>query len=429
MKNIKLTLKEIGYRKWNFILGVASILVAIAVLVGAQSMLKAHDAATQSILAEKEQKTENLMAQLKEEMRVATLKLGLNLAILPKKQSLNDWYADDFGTKYLDESTVDVLADSGVITVRHFLPILQQKVKWPEMKRTVILVGTRGEVPNLHKSHREPLVQSVPEGSIVLGHELHQSLGLAVGDQIMLMGENFTVHRCHEERGSKDDITAWIHLDKAQTLLDKPEKINAILALNCLCKERDLALMRSEIAAVLPDVQVIELGTEKAMARAEARFSATRTAKAALANEIQLRAEMRDQRERFATIMVLVIMLATILWIGFLSYTNVRERRHEIGVMRAIGYKTMKILNLFLTKSIIMGLAGGLTGALIGLVLGKIWINILESQTINDQMISLFDPAIFFTAMLLAPLLSIIGAWLPALMAMNLDPAKILRTE
>lgn len=429
MKTIKLTFKEIAYRKWNFILGLASIVAVIGVLVGAQAMLKAHDYATQSILTEKEAKTAALMAQMKEEMRVATLKLGLNLAILPKDQSLNDWYADDFGTKYLDESVVEKLADSGVVTVRHFLPILQQKVKWPEMKRTIILVGTRGEVPNLHKSPKEPLVQAVPAGKIVLGHELHRSLGLAPGERVSLLGEEFVVHKCHEERGSKDDITAWIPLARAQEMLSKPGKINAILALNCLCKGRDLALMRSEIAGAVPGVQVIELGTEKALARAEARFSAGRTARAALEDEKRLRGAMRDQRERFATILVMVMLGATVAWIGFLSWTNVRERRYEIGVMRAIGYKTLKIMNLFVIRAVLMGIAGGMAGAAVGVMLGKYWFGMVESQAVAVAVGRLVDPGMLAAAIVLAPVLAVIGGWLPIMLAINQDPATVLRKE
>ena len=114
------------------------------------------------------------------------------------------------------------------------------------------------------------MVQPIEPGQIVLGYELHDSLGLKVGDELKLMGRAFTVSQCYPMRGNKDDITAWINLRQAQEMLDKKGLINAILALECQCAWADLAQVREEITRILPDTQVIEQGS-KALARAEAR--------------------------------------------------------------------------------------------------------------------------------------------------------------
>ena len=75
----------------------------------------------------------------------------------------------------------------------------------------------------MHKSPVKPLVQQVPPGTITLGHELHRSMNIKIGDDIELMGKSFKVGGCYKERGNKDDITAWIYLAEAQELLDKNE--------------------------------------------------------------------------------------------------------------------------------------------------------------------------------------------------------------
>ena len=64
------------------------------------------------------------MAKLKDDTRKAMLKLGFNVVILPKDQNLSDWYADDYASKYMPEEYVTKLANSRVVTVRHFLPSL-----------------------------------------------------------------------------------------------------------------------------------------------------------------------------------------------------------------------------------------------------------------------------------------------------------------
>ena len=76
-----LIVKEIMHRKGRFALGVLSVVAAVGCLTGSVTLLKAHDIGTQHILAAKQAETEQKMAELKEDMRKATLKLGFNLAI------------------------------------------------------------------------------------------------------------------------------------------------------------------------------------------------------------------------------------------------------------------------------------------------------------------------------------------------------------
>ncbi|UCC98981.1 MAG: ABC transporter permease, partial [Phycisphaerales bacterium] len=363
-----LLIREILHRKLNFALGVLSVVVASGSLVGAVTLLRIHDVHTNQLLEDKQAALAEQMARLKDDTRKAMLKLGFNVVILPKDQNLNDWYADDYASKYMPEEYVDRLANSGVVTVRHFLPSLQQKIEWPEHKRKIILVGARGEVPNLHKSPVKPMVQPVPPGTISLGYELHRSLDMKEGDTVELMGRTFTVHACHKERGNKDDITAWIYLAEAQELLDKPEKINAILALECLCVgEEGLPLIRAEIAKVLPGTQVIERGSE-AIARAEARTKVEEQARASVQQEKDARENLRAVRERFASILTPVVVTACAIWIAILGFTNVRARREEIGVLRALGVHSRAILVMFLSRHVLVGALGGALGFVAGIL-------------------------------------------------------------
>ncbi len=429
MRTGRLVIKEISYRKVGFVLGLVSIAVAAGCLVGALALLKAHDLRTQAIVERKEAETKVIMATLEDDMRKAMLKLGFNIVILPKEQSLGDWHADDYGSKYMPEEYVDTLAQSDIVTVRHLLPSLQQKVKWPERKRTIILVGTRGEVPELHRAPKKPLVEPVPAGTMVVGYELHQSLGLKAGDQVELLGRTFTVHKCHEERGSKDDITVWIPLDEAQDLLGKKGLINAILALECMCAWADVGQVREDIVRVLPETQVIELGS-RALARAEARTRVGEEAAASLRREKALRAHLRGERERSASVLVAVVVVACGVWIAFLALANVRERRPEIGVLRALGFRSGQILFLFLSKAVLMGLVGGALGFLLGLFAGgrlAVGLEGAEPDAVTAR--ALFDPAHIVLALALASCLSAVASWVPAMMAARQEPAEVLRQE
>ena len=430
MKMRHILVNEILYRWRSFALGLFAVTIAIGSLTGALTLLKVHEYQTQSILNEKEEETQKKMAVLNDEMRKATLKLSFNLLILPEDQSIRDLHMTGYPSEYMPEEYVTRLADSGIVLVRHFLPTLQQRIKWPEIKRTITLVGARGEVPNLHKNPRKPLVEPVPAETIVLGYGLHHSLALQVGDKVKLLGREFTVHKCHEERGSRDDFTAWIHLRAAQELLKKEGMINAILALECVCSQMEglLPKLRHEIEQILPGTQVIEKGT-KALARAEARARVGQEAKAAIERERQHRDEMRSEREVFAAILVPLVMVASAVWIGLLAFNNVRDRKTEIAIQRAMGFRARQILFLFLSKFLIMGLLGGAVGIVAGFGIGR-WLGIATGENIAGVATGkLFDPGLLLLILVIAPALTVISGWIPAIIATQQDPAIILREQ
>ena len=423
-----LLVREILHRKFNFALGVFSVMVASGSLIGAVTLLRIHDIQTGQILEEKQAELAANMAQLQDETRKAMLKLGFNVVILPKDQNLSDWYSDDYASKYMPEDYVEKLADSGVVTVRHFLPSLQQKIEWPERKRKIILVGTRGEVPNLHKSLVKPLVQSVPPGTITLGHELHRSMGVKVGDDIALMGKSFKVNACYKERGNKDDITAWIYLAEAQELLDKPGKINAILALECHCTGDALPIIRKEIAGVLPNTQVIERGS-RAIARAEARTKVAEQALLAVENEKTARATLRQSREHFASILIPVVVTACAVWVAVLGFTNVRTRRDEIGILRTLGVSAKHVLIMFMSRHVLLGVLGGALGFGTG-VLSAVYFSAARQGTSLQTIGTDFSWAgLLLASVGGAAALAVIAGWIPALIATRQDPAVVLHEE
>ena len=421
----RLIAKEILHRRLNFALGVASVFVAVGSLTGALTVLRAHDLHTQAILDRKEAETKRQMAALEDEVRKAMLKLGFNVVILPKDQNLSDWYADDYGSKCMPEAYADRLAASPIVTIQHLLPSLQQRITWPEQKRTIILVGTRGEMPSSQADARKPLAEPVPAGSIVLGHELHTSLGLEAGDAVSLLGREFRVSKCQAPAGNKDDITAWINLKEAQELLDKPGLINAILALECHCALADVGKVREEITRVLPDTQVVEQGSQ-ALARAEARAKVGGEAAAALDRERQNGARLRGERERLASILVPIVMVAAAAGIAFLSFANARERRPEVAVLRAVGVRSRQILLVFLARAVAVGVAGGVLGLLGGAATGRMTAVLLDS---HNPPPSLLDARMVLAGLVLAPALAALASWLPALFAAHQDPADVLREE
>ncbi|MBN1419494.1 MAG: FtsX-like permease family protein [Planctomycetes bacterium] len=406
----RLVAREVLFRKLHFVLGVIAVAVAVGCLVAEFGLLRAHDLRTGEILAAKEAETRARMAELEDSYRKIMKGLGFNVLILPKDQNLSEFHADDFASKTMPEEYAQRLASSGIIVIQHVLPSLQRKIEWPERKRRIIVMGVRGEIPMQGGGRKEPMILAVPKRRVTLGYELHRSLGISEGDEIVLCGRTFTVDACQEERGSKDDITIWMDLGEAQAMLGAEGKINAIYALKCMCAGVGMEKIRSEIGRILPDTQAIEFASQ-ALTRAEARNRAAEEARAAFEAETRNRAHLRGEIEAYGAILVPLILLGAAVWVGLLALGNVRERRIEIGILRAMGVRSRQIFLVFLGKAAAMGLAGALLGYAAGIVAGP------------------GSAALLGAVVAGAPLLAALAAWLPAMLAAQQDPAIVLREE
>ncbi len=415
--------REIAFRKLNFGLALFSVSAAVACLVGTLTLLQADERRTDRLLAEKEAEVAKAGAGLEDAIRRITKELGFNVIILPEDQDLNEMHLEGSLSKQMPEEYVHRLAKSKIVTVNHLLPTVMKKLTWPETGLSVVLYGIRGEVPLQHRDPKKPLLDTVPEGTMNIGHHVSQKLGLREGDETVLLDQKFSVGKVHGERGNIDDGTVWINLAKAQELLGMQNLIHAIQALECHCAGDRISQIRAEIAGILPGTQVVERGPP-ALARAEARDRARQSAEDALARAVASRRELRGQREAFAAVLAPLICVGAAVWIGFLMLGNVRERRAEIGILRAIGFRSSQILLLFLGKAVLFGIVGTVlgfvAGALAGASLGEMPVGLAWLQDPEA-------PVHFGLALSLAVALSVFAGWIPALSAARQDPALVLQ--
>ncbi len=413
--------------RWvNFMLAVIAVILAVACVTGSTVFLQQFDSMSEAFITAKQAEVTQQIANMEDEFRKITKRMGFNVLVLPKEQSLADFYAESYADKTMPESYAQKLAQApDIVTIRHLLPMLQAKIEWPEQKRKILLIGVKGEMPWAHKDNLKPLHAPVESGQIAVGYELHRSLSLNQGDKIPVMGRTFEIATLHPERGTIDDITLWISLEDAQQTLNKAGLISAMMALECQCAWANLPKVRQEIQTILPDTQVIEL-SGKALARAEARSSTAQNAVILLEREKEHRKTMGEKRERLIAFIVPLVLTACTLVVGILAWINIRERRVEIGILRAMGLQTRATLTVFMGKATVLGLLGGLLGVLLGisifLALGP------ESGT--SKMAYVVSSLPWFTTVLcLTPVITLGTSWVPTLWAIQQDPADVLCEE
>ena len=109
------------------------------------------------------------------------------------------------------------------------------------------------------------------------------------------------------------------------------------------------------------------------------------------------------------------------------------ERRHEIGIMKAIGASDGDVKKLFFAEAGAMGLLGGAAGVAIGWAIGRA-INFgtdiyLHSQDLPSENIWSVPWWLVAGAIAFSILVSMISGLYPAARAAKLDPVKALRYE
>ena len=427
----RLIFQEILHRKTGFLLGLLSVTVAMTAWIGAPVLLQAHDRQTDFIMTERARATQEEMHRMEDDYRLITRDLGHNVMIVAGDQDLSRLRALGHPEVSMPFEYVERLGTGGIETLNHLLPVLQKRVQWAEHDVEIILSGTPGQIPVSHRlrfltpdgtAYHNPIMESIPHGELVLGHNVAHELNLEVGDQTELMGHPFRVRAVNRSEGTSDDIAVWCHLDWMQDQLGMQGEINVILALECICEADALGRITADVKRILQDVQVMEFAS-LAKARALARNRAAEAHRKAMDAEREHRREVADAYRRFTSMMTPLVVLASAAWMVFLFLGNVRERIIEIGVLRAIGVGEQTILSVFLVKSLIMGLAGALLGFFAGHALGAWWV---EMNLWSREFAALLNVRTLLVALVAAPALCMLAAWFPAVRAVRKDPARIL---
>jgi putative ABC transport system permease protein len=427
----KIIKSELSHKKAGFIMGVLSLMVATAGFVATFTLLKGDELATEQKFMEKEKELREEMVQLEDDYRIIMRNMGYNVLILNKEQSIPELEKNGFATTYLDYEDAWVVAESGIKTLNHLMPVLQEKIFWKEKNREIFLAGIPGQVPVYSKpghltddfEYRSPIMERVPDGKADLGEEVAVSLNLRPGDKIVIGGVEFEVNRVYSRRGTRDDLTVWVPLGDAQKILGRPGKINGILALECVCAIDELGQLKSEMSAILPHARVFEFSSLIA-ARADVRKRASELHEEVLFAEIMHQAKLRREKERLASVLVVLLIAAASVWIFVSILNNVRERKHETGILRAIGFSRVQVLQIFLGKSAIMGIIAGVAGCLLGVAVG-LYFGGAEGGTFSE----LVSLPVVLLGLLLAPVLALTAGFLPSVMAAGQDPAVILSEE
>jgi putative ABC transport system permease protein len=131
------------------------------------------------------------------------------------------------------------------------------------------------------------------------------------------------------------------------------------------------------------------------------------------------------------TALSLISLLVGMFLIYNTVATAVVRRRHEIGVLRALGLSSLQVQGLFMAEALVLGIVGSLLGLFLGVLMAGQLVAAV-SQTITSLYIlaSIHDlfitPWIVLAALILCLGAVLLAAWFPAREAALLSPVEAL---
>ena len=123
--------------------------------------------------------------------------------------------------------------------------------------------------------------------------------------------------------------------------------------------------------------------------------------------------------EIIAAIIVLVIALVA----ANTSAMAVRERRHELAVMRSIGFTRRTLVGFIVAEGLLMGLVAGAFGALIAYAI----LRLAATQLAGSGLVLKLMPSVATESIAIAALIGLLSAAIPALNATRRDISDALR--
>jgi len=236
---------------------------------------------------------------------------------------------------------------------------------------------------------------------IIMGKTAAQNLNKTVGDNITLFGKNFKITGIFETGSFITDRGAYMPLNTLQDLTSNSNKISDVVV-----KVTDNT-NATDVSKSITNAYPNELSTTTAADQANRMNSLLDTINSAT-----------------WAISLLAIFIGGVGVINTMIM-SVYERTREIGVLKAVGWKSRRILGMILGESVVLTLVAGVVGTIVGIVVVEGGLMFIGGGTLKP----VFTIDLFLRAFGVALMVGVIGGIYPAYRASRLAPTEALRYE
>jgi putative ABC transport system permease protein len=244
-------------------------------------------------------------------------------------------------------------------------------------------------------------LQAGDKNCIMLGRILAANLGKNVGDVVDVYSQPFRVVGVFESFSVYENGAVFMLLDDLQRQMDRPGQVTGfIVQANPPGDRAATAELARQIEALDPQVAAIPC----------AEFVSS----------------LNQMRVTRAMSWIIAAIASVIGALGVLNTMamSVCERRSEIGSLRAMGWRTSRVVQLILSESLLLAAAG----AAIGVVIGLAGLVVLSHWHVTSGIV---QGDVSYRAigegLLMAAVMAIVGAAYPAFRIARVPPVESLR--
>ena len=241
----------------------------------------------------------------------------------------------------------------------------------------------------------------------VIGVELARDLGVTVGDRIRVLtaegrDDLLTIVGLFDI-GNRDLNRRWVFVSirLAQSLLDLPGGVSNI----------DLGI---------DDI----FGADRVAGRLAAQTGLQ--VDSWMKTNAQLLSALRNQSVSNSLIRGFVTAIVAV-GIASVLVVSVVQKQREIGILRAMGASPRRIMAIFLLQGAIYGMVGSALGAALAAGLLFFFSSVYRNADGSPLFVADLDPTIVFWACVIAIVVGLAAAALPARRAAHMDPVQAIR--
>ncbi len=233
---------------------------------------------------------------------------------------------------------------------------------------------------------------------VLLGKTAAKNFKKKLGDNYKIQEVSFRVVGIYETGENIEEMGAVIALKEAQEIFKKPRQVTYY----------QIQVQRPE-------------ATTAVIAEVERRFPKLTASRSSNFMDDQQETQMLRAMGSFIGALAVIagglVMMNTMLM-------SVFERTREIGVLRALGWRRRRVLQLIFGEAIVLSVLGGIVGVALAILL-VMWLNQLPALV--GFLENALTPALVVQGFLTALFLGVVGGLYPAWRASGLEPVEQCR--
>ena len=234
----------------------------------------------------------------------------------------------------------------------------------------------------------------------LIGKDVAARLHIAPNDTVTLSGNELRVSGVLDNTGSQDDGLIFADIAWVQQHFKKGNAVS-LIELSALCSGCPIEDMVAQVNAVLPGARAV-----------------------AVKETVELKMQAMHYFHKFSLGISALLLIVAGMIIFFAMTASVKERVQEIGLFRAIGFRTGHIIQVLLTEAFIVSLLAGIAGYVIGIISPRFVAPYLMS---TYNLTFEFDPVLAVGALVSSVLVGLVASIYPAVRAGRLDPVEALK--